>query len=89
MGFLAFGGVSAYMAGAAGDDYDKHGHADDLNASRNWSGLMWTAFGLGAALVTTGIILWALEPEAEQNTALSAGPLPDGSGVVFSLGGRW
>ena len=88
-GFLAFGGVSAYLAGAAGDDYDKYGHYDDLNASRNWSGLMWTGFGLGAALVTTGIILWALEPEGEPSTSLSAGPTPDGTGMVFSLGGRW
>jgi TolB-like protein len=87
--FLAFGGVSAYMASAKGSDYDKHGDWDDLNASRNWTGLMWTGFGLGAALVTTGIVLWVLEPDGEGSTSISAGPMLDGSGMVFLLGGRW
>jgi len=89
VGLVAFGCVSAYMASAAGDEYDKNGHWGDLNSSRNWSGMMWAGFGLGAALVTTGIVLWALEPDGDQGAGLSAAPLSDGNGMMFSLGGRW
>jgi TolB-like protein len=88
VGLMAFGGVSAYLASAAGDDYDQSGKSADLDRSRAWSGAMWAGFGLGAALAACGIVLWALEPE-EDGAALSAAPAPGGSGVVFSLSGSW
>jgi len=86
VGLVVLGGVSAWQAGAAGSEYDKYGKPSDKDASRTWSGVMWAGFGTGAALVVTGIVLWALEPD-EVSTAGTVIPLPDGA--VFSLGGRW
>ena len=86
VGLVALGGVSAWQASAAGADYDKRGDPADRDLSRTWSGVMWTGFGLGAALVATGIVLWALEPTDDSTTATVV-PLPDGA--VFTLGGRW
>jgi len=89
VGLLALGGTAAYMAASTGDDYDRHGNPDDLDTSRAWSATMWTGFGLGAALVTCGIVLWIIDPGASDATSIGAVPLPDGSGMAFSLGGRW
>jgi TolB-like protein len=86
VGLVALGGVSAWQASAAGAEYDKYGKPYDRDASRTWSGVMWTGFGLGAALIATGITLWALEPSADSTTATVI-PLPNGA--VFSLGGSW
>jgi TolB-like protein len=86
VGLVALGGVSAWQAGAAGAEYDKYGKPADKDASRTWSGVMWAGFGAGAALVATGIVLWALEPSGG-STAATVIPLPDGA--VFSLGGSW
>jgi hypothetical protein len=85
VGLVALGGVSAWQASAAGSEYDKYGKSSDRDASRTWSGVMWAGFGVGAALVATGIVLWALEPS--DGTTATVVPLPDGA--VFSLGGRW
>jgi len=86
VGLVALGGISAWQASAAGADYDKYGKPSDKDASRTWSGVMWAGFGLGAALVATGIVLWALEPSGA-STAATVIPLPDGA--VFSLGGSF
>jgi len=86
VGLVALGGVSAWQASASGAEYDKYGKTSDKDASRTWSGVMWAGFGLGAALIATGITLWALEPSAD-STAATVIPLPDGA--VFSLGGSW
>jgi TolB-like protein len=86
VGLVALGGFCAWQASDFGSEYDKWGDAGDRDASRTMSGLMWTGFGVGAALVATGIILWALEPD-DSSTSATVIPLPDGA--VFSLGGRW
>ena len=86
VGLVALGGVSAWQASYAGSEYDKHGDPADRDASRTWSGIMWASFGVGAALVATGITLWALEP-SDRSTTATVVPLPDGA--VFTLGGRW
>jgi hypothetical protein len=86
VGLVALGGVSAWQASSAGAEYDKYGKPADKDASRAWSGVMWAGFGAGAALVATGIVLWALEP-GDGSTSATVVPLPDGA--VFSLAGRW
>lgn len=86
VGLVTLGGISAWLASDFGTAYDKWGDPRDRDVSRNLSGVMWAGFGAGAALIATGIVLWALEPE-EGSTAATVIPLPDGA--VFSLGGRW
>jgi hypothetical protein len=94
IGLLAFSGVSAIEIVVKREDYKEDlSGGDDI---RTWSGLMFTSLGVGAALVATGVILWAMAPEESEwidewvkNNQVSAGVTPDGSGVVFTLGGRW
>ncbi|MBW1809003.1 MAG: PEGA domain-containing protein [Deltaproteobacteria bacterium] len=95
LGLLAFSGVSAIQIAFARDDYQ----AGDWGAQdkvRTWSGLMFASLGTGAALAVTGVVLWILAPsEAEwveewvQSQGVTAGAATDGSGFVFTLGGRW
>lgn len=94
IGLLAFSGVSGIEVIVQREDYKK-----DLSGEgdiRTWSGLMFTSLGVGAALVATGIVLWAMAPEESEwieewveNQKASVAVTPDGSGVVFTLGGRW
>jgi len=57
---------------------------------------MFASLGTWAALAVTGVVLWILAPsEAEwveewvQSQGVTAGAATDGSGFVFTLGGRW
>jgi hypothetical protein len=61
--------------------------------ARSWTGGMWAGFGLGAALMTTGIVLWAATPSDKEHWEKSHGavalsPMPDG-GVVAAYGRRF
>ncbi len=88
-GCLALSGLAFYLAQSAGDNYDQNGDPTDRDSSRTWSGVMWTGLGLGTALITTGLILWAQDPSPPNQTQPSISLLPDGSGLTFSLQGRW
>jgi len=88
-GLLIFGGASMAMALNTSDAYSK-GNESAWDTTKTWTGLMWTGLGLGAALMTTGIILWTLEPDQEPaRLGGSLAPAADGSGLVFSIGGKW
>ena len=92
VGLAAFGGLALWQAIEAGDDFNHTGEAADEDRSRAWSGAMWTGFGLGTALIATGVILWVLEPDRPGTTGLtgvSAMPAPDGLGAILSIGGRF
>jgi hypothetical protein len=56
--------------------------------SEMYTGFMWLSYGVGAALMATGIIMWALAPDDVDTTATVI-PAPDGQGMVFGLTGRW
>jgi TolB-like protein len=92
VGLAAFGGLALWQAVEAGDDYNHTGDTADGDRSRAWSGAMWAGFGLGAALIAMGAILWILEPEGSGSAGLtgaSAAPTPDGRGAILSVGGRF
>ena len=91
VGCAAFGLAALFLAKSAGDDYNASGSTEDYDSSNMWTGIMWTGFSLGAALMATGAALWLLEPDGDgsaQATA-SVGPTLDGQGMVFSVTGRW
>jgi hypothetical protein len=87
-------GVAFMLASMGEADVYKDGGEyweDRLKAADNsemYAGLMWLGYGLGAALMTTGIILWVLEPD-EPGTTATVSPTPDGQGMVFGVTGRW
>jgi TolB-like protein len=56
--------------------------------SEMYTGFMWLSYTVGAALMTTGIIMWALAPDDTHTTA-TVSPTPDGQGMVFGVTGRW
>ncbi len=62
-------------------------------ATRIWTGLMWGGLGLGVALMTTGIVVWAVTPSSKESWekehgALAVAPTPDG-GLVAAYGRRF
>lgn len=89
----AGGGIACMLLSMdAGDSYEKTGNPDDKDASRLYSGLMWTGYAVGALTIGGGIALWLLKPDDAQNataTSAMALPSPDGRGAVFSLAGRF
>jgi hypothetical protein len=92
LGATAFGGVAMGLSMSAASDY-KNGQMGAWDTSRTWTGLMWTGFSLGAALMATGVALWVLAPDSadasEAGAGVSAVPTADGQGFVIGLGGRW
>jgi len=88
---VAFGGVSAYMASKYGDDYAASPSAGEKDSSRTWTGCMYASFGIGAALIATGLTLWFMAPEdsRSESAALGLGVAPTDQGMVFSWGARW
>jgi TolB-like protein len=61
---------------------------DARDKSEMYAGLMWTGYALGAALMTTGILLWLMEPD-ETGTTATVGTTPDGQGMILNILGRW
>jgi hypothetical protein len=95
VGLLAFSGVSGIEVLVERENY-KDGEWGAGDNVRTWTGLMFASLSVGAALVATGIIMWVMAPEESEwieewveSQKVSAGVTPDGSGVVFTLGGRW
>jgi hypothetical protein len=85
-GFSAMA-VSREAAAAYRQDLDK----ERMRGSRIWAGLMWAGFGLGAALTTTGVVLWAATPSSKErwekeHGQLAIAPTPDGG--FFAAYGR-
>lgn len=92
LGLAGFGGLSMGLSVKYANDYESSGARTDADSSDTWATMMWVGFGAGAALLTTGIALWLLEPTAgERIDPATAGlaPTPDGQGLSLSLGGRW
>jgi hypothetical protein len=91
VGAVALGGAAMGLSASAAGDYE----AGDLGAedtSKTWAGVMYAGFGLGAALITTGVLLWLLGPDEKQEgvvTTASVIPDTDGGGVVLSIGWSW
>jgi len=86
VGCLAIGGIGAGLSVKYGQDYEG-GDLDAESKSKTMAGVMWAGFGLGMALVTTGLVLWAMEPE-DSSLMMGAAPTPEG-GFVFGFSGRW
>jgi hypothetical protein len=81
------------MAASLGGDYNDESldikqRLQAAEDSKTWAGVMWLGFGAGAALMTTGLILW-LTDDGSPGTSASVSPTADGQGMVFSIGGSW
>jgi hypothetical protein len=91
LGFAGFGVVATVMAKQNGDDYNETGDTSYKDKSRTWSGLMWTGFGAGAALMTTGVVLWVAarseKPAGQNNVAIAPGF--DKDGFALSIKGEF
>jgi len=90
VGMVAFGGAAAGLSASAASDYE----GGDLGAedtSRTWAGVMYAGFGIGAALITTGVLLWLLGPDEVKEGGTTAAIIPDadGNGAVLSIGWSW
>ncbi|MBW1808029.1 MAG: PEGA domain-containing protein [Deltaproteobacteria bacterium] len=85
LGLVGFGGLSTWMAKEAG--------LEGRNAdSRAWSGAMWAGYAGGAALLTTGIVLWLLEPysnEPATDNSITVFPTFDGDNLGIDVGMRF
>lgn len=91
LGLAAFGGIAIWQAEVAKDDYAFSGSSSSADQHRTWNGVSYTAFGLGGALLVTGVVLWALAPgqaDAELGV-VGAGPTADGRGFSVLVGGRF
>ncbi len=91
----AFGAFSAAKAKKTAEDYNTTLDPHAKDSSRSWTGTMWASFGIGAILMTTGIIMWAKSPgdkewferrQAVSNAWLS--PTGDG-GLAISYSRRF
>ncbi len=92
LGLAAFGAVGIWQAEVAADDWVQTGDQSLADKHETWNGVAYMGFGVGGALMITGAVLWLLKPgdgQEEKSPAVSAGPTPDGHGLMFGLGGRW
>jgi len=89
VGLVALGGAGLGLSMSAASDF-KAGDIVARDTSQTWAGVMWAGFGLGGALLITGVVMWLL-PEETQETGLSAAAAPtaDGDGFTLTLGGRF
>jgi len=89
VGMVAFGGAAAGLSASAASDYEA-GDLDAEDTSRTWAGVMYAGFGVGAALITTGVLLWLLGPD-EVKEGATAAVIPDveNGGAVLSIGWSW
>jgi len=93
VGLLVLGGVATWQAADAADAYNQS-YGDDKAAadrSRTWAGVMYTGYFAGAALVTTGVVLWLSgDPPGGTNdqARLQLGTAP-GGGLSMGLRGTW
>jgi len=93
LGLTLIGAVAAGLATDAGKNYadtemPMDDRLDSADKSRTWAGVMWVGVVLGIGSMTTGVVLWLLEPDAPgTTTALSL--TPDGQGAQLTIGGRW
>jgi hypothetical protein len=72
-----------------GDFYNDTGYQSARDASRRNAGAMWACFGIGTALVTTGIALFAKTAKikkAHAGARVGLGPTPDGLALAY---GGW
>jgi len=89
VGLVAFGGLCAFMAKDAAEDHRLSGDPSDRDRSRSWAGGMYASFGLGAAAMAGGVVLWTLSPSRhpvseEGGTKPSLFPLSLGAGASLS-----
>jgi TolB-like protein len=89
VGLCALGGVGLGLSMNAASDYEK-GDLGAKDTSKTWAGVMWAGFGLGGALLITGVVMWLLpEQTQEAGVTAAAAPTADGDGFTLTLGGRF
>ncbi len=88
---VTFGGISAALSKAAADNYAESPTRQTWDRSRLWAGMMWAGFGAGAALVTTGVVLWLRggTPRENPSSAFVVSPAGAGGGLTLGWQGRF
>ena len=89
----AFGFCAMGAARHHAEIYESTLHDFERDNARAWTGGMWAGLGLGAALMTTGVILWTATPSSKEHWershgAIALSPSPDG-GFVAAYGRRF
>ena len=90
---FGFGFIAMAQAKSSAAAYENTLNEWKRENARSWTGGMWASFGLGAALMTTGVIMWAATPSSKEHWekehgALALSPTPDG-GFVAAYGTRF
>ena len=91
LGLAAFGGLATWQASEAANDY-KSGNWDAKDRNGGWTAAMGVGYGVGGALMVTGIVLWALSPGDEawwKEHSASVGFTTDGGNTLATFKGRW
>ena len=91
LGLVAFGGLATWQAKVAANDY-KSGDWGAKDRNSGWTAGMGLGYGVGGALMVTGIVLFALSPGDEtwwKKHSASVGLAMDEDGKMVTLGGRW
>ncbi|HOX47202.1 MAG TPA: DUF2380 domain-containing protein [Myxococcota bacterium] len=88
LGLCALGGAGLGLSMGAASDYEG-GDLGAKDTSRTWAGVMWAGFGLGGALLITGVVMWLLPEAEEAGVSAVAAPMADGDGFTLTLGGRF
>ncbi len=81
------------MAKMYGDKFCSNYRYDKSNCekSETWAAVMWVSYGLGAALITTGIVMLvsASKQERAVRRRISWTPLLGNHNVALAISGRW
>ena len=96
IGLAALGGVATWISSQKADDYHHAKTSAEMNSAKNegetWMGVAYSSYAVGGALIATGITLWVLSAknkEASDKPQVAFGPIPNGSGGVLVVNGRW
>ena len=63
---VALGGMATGLAASYGEQGCSDQSEPYCDRSKNWAGVMWAGYGVGAALLATGISLWALSAKKKK-----------------------
>jgi hypothetical protein len=90
IGVVAVGGAMSGLAVNSADNYRRTGNASDKDKVGTYDKTAAVMYGLGGAMVVTGIVLWSISPGDEawaKRHRVSFGPIIDGQNAGMVIGG--